>query len=229
MTRLGRVAIGMAVAHGIVTGAASAQNLAMDTMSLHRLPGVFVEVGGITAEALADGFNADSLYELIVAKLADARINVLTQEQWKVTLGSPVLHTRLNLLKPSPYLYIYSVEVELRQLAAMMRDSQPTFAPTWRSGASLGTVPADRIGSITNLILFGVDRFISAHAVANRTRRPFDQLAASTGAPCRGIGRSKRLKPSTEMRLYLAIQCTWGPVTRPVAPTFPSCWPRSTT
>jgi len=227
MRPLGRRAL-LLVAQAAVAGPGAAQERAMDTLSLHRLPGVLVEVGGITTEAVADGLDPDSLYRLIVTKLADARIPVLTQEEWQVTLGSPVLHTRLNLVKPSPYLYIYSVEVELRQLAAMMRDSQPTFAPTWRSGASLGTVPASRIGAIVDLVLSGIDRFISAHAVANRTRRPFDQLPASTGVLRPGIGRSKRLKASTEMRPYRAIQCTWGPVTRPVEPTLPSCWPRST-
>jgi hypothetical protein len=228
MKQIRRVTIGVAVAQGLFAASISAQNLAMDTMSLHRLPGVFIEVGGVTAEALADGFNRDSVHQLIVAKLTDARIKVLTEEEWKVTFGNPVLHARLNLLKPSPYLYIYGVEVELRQLAAMVRDSQPTFGPTWRSGLSLGTVPANRIGSVTGLILAGVDRFISAHAVANRTRRSFDQLPSSATVFPSGIGRSKRLSPSTEMRLYRAIQCTWGPVTRPVAPTLPSCWPRST-
>lgn len=158
----------------VCTGPASPQTVIMDTMSLYRLPGVFVEVGSVSAEATADGFHADSVRQLIIDKLTDAKIRVLDLEEWQVTMGSPMLHVRLNLLRASQYLYLYSVEVELRQLAAMMRDSQPIFAPTWRSGASLGTVPARGIASLTDLILAATDRFISAHAVANRRRRRFE-------------------------------------------------------
>ena len=56
---------------------AVAQRVAMDTMSLHRLPGVFVEVDAVSEEARRDGFNSDSIRELIADKLADARIKVL--------------------------------------------------------------------------------------------------------------------------------------------------------
>lgn len=184
-----------------------AQSVAMDTMSLHRLPGVFVEVDAVSEEARRDGFNSDSTRKLIADKLADARIKVLGEEEWKVTLGNPVLHVRVNLLRASQYLYIYSVEVEVRQLSAMMRDSQPTFAPTWRSGPSLGTARASRVSSITDLILNATDRFISAHAVANRrgrrlefSGRPRLQLPWLMVALRSGISKSKRLRPSTEIR-----------------------------
>ncbi len=186
---------------------AVAQRVAMDTMSLHRLPGVFVAVDAVSEEARCDGFSSDSVRKLIADKLADARIKVLGEVEWKVTLGNPVLYVRLNLLRASQYLYIYSVEVEVRQLAVMVRDSQPTFAPTWRSGPSLGTVRASRVSSITGLILNATDRFISAHAVANRGRQRFEfsvrprlQLPWSAAALRSGISKSKRLRPSTEIR-----------------------------
>ena len=202
-----RTAIAGAFAPLMFASPAVAQRVAMDTMSLHGLPGVFVEVDAVSEEARRDGFNSDSIRKLIVDKLADARIKALGEVEWQVTLGSPVLHVRINLLRASQYLYIYSVEVEVRQLATMIRDSLLTFAPTWRSGPSLGTVRASRVSSITGLILNAADRFISAHAVANRRRRRFEfsvrprlQLPWSTAAPRSGISKSKRLRPSTEIR-----------------------------
>ncbi len=161
------------VAHTVLAAPIAGQTATMDTLSLYRLPGVYVEVDLVSEEAAQDGFNRDSVRALIIQKLDDARIEVLSEEEWQVTLGSPVLHVRLNLLRASQFLYLYSAEVELRQLAAMIRDSQPTFAPTWRSGQSLGSVRASAINSLTSLILAGTDRFISAHAVANRRRRLF--------------------------------------------------------
>ena len=134
----------------VLASPAVAQRVAMDTMSLQRLPGVFVEVDAVSEEARLGGALA---------------------------------------------------------LAAMMRDSQPTFAPTWRSGPSLGTVPASRVSSITGLIMDATDRFISAHAVANRRRPRFEfsvrrrlQLPWSAPALRSGISKSKRLRPSTEIR-----------------------------
>ncbi len=80
----------------------------MDTLSLYRLPGVYVEVDLVSEEAAQDGFNRDSVRALIIQKLDDARIEVLSEEEWQVTLGSPVLHVRLNLLRASQFLYLYS-------------------------------------------------------------------------------------------------------------------------
>ncbi len=160
--------------HAMLVAPVAGQSVAMDTMSLHRLPGVYVEVGQVSLEATQDGFNRDSVRALIIQKLDDARIKVLGEDEWKVTPGSPVLHVRINLLRASQFLYLYGAEVELRQLAVTVRDSQPVFAPTWRSGQSLGSVRAHAISSLTDLILTATDRFISAHAVANRRRRPFE-------------------------------------------------------
>ncbi len=162
------------VVNAVLAAPVAGQSVAMDTMSLHRLPGVYVEMGQVSLEATQDGFNRDSVRALIIQKLDDARIKVLSEDEWKVTLGSPVLHVRINLLRASQYLYLYGVELELRQIAVMMRDSQPVFVPTWRSGQSLGSVSANTISSLTDLILVATDRFISAHAVANRRRRPFE-------------------------------------------------------
>ena len=162
------------VVHAVFAVPIAGQIMTMDTLSLYRLPGVYVEVGLVSEEAAQDGFHRDSVRAVMIQKLNDARIRVLTEEEWQVTLRSPTLHVRINLLRASPYLYLYSVELELRQLVVMMGDSQPVFAPTWRSGQSLGSVRASAINSITSLILAGTDRFISAHAVANRRRRRFE-------------------------------------------------------
>ena len=162
------------VTHTVLAAPVAGQSVAMDTMSFHRLPGVYVEVGQVTPEATQDGFNSDSVRALIIQKLGDARIKVLTEDEWKVTLGSPLLHVRIRLLRASQFLYLYSAEVELRQLTVMIRDSQPTFVPTGRSGQSLGSVRASAVSSLTDLILAATDRFISVHAVANRRRRPFE-------------------------------------------------------
>ena len=161
------------VVHAVSVAPVAGQFVAMDTMSLHRLPEVYVEVSQVSLEATQDGFNSDSVRVLVIQKLDDARIKAFSEDEWQVTLGSPVLHVRINLLRASKYLYLYGVELELRQIAVMMRDSQPVFVPTWRSGESLGSVRAHAIGSLTDLILTATDRFISAHAVANR-RRPLE-------------------------------------------------------
>lgn len=161
------------VAAAWCTPAAAQRPLAMDTLSLYELPGVLVVINAIPDEAVTDGFDADSIVRLIETKLEYAQIPVFTQPQWQTTLGSPMLFVDVDLFRASAFLYLYAIEVELRQLSVTMRDSSPVFAPTWHSGASLGSVATNRIMSIVPLILDAVDRFIGAHAAANRRRRPF--------------------------------------------------------
>ena len=69
--------------------------MTLDTLSLQRLPGVFVVVPPVTEQAGVDGFSVDSVQRLMVAKLEDARIRVLSQQEWQTTLGSPMLYLSL--------------------------------------------------------------------------------------------------------------------------------------
>ena len=60
------------VAHTVLAAPIAGQTSTMDTLSLYRLPGVYVEVDLVSEEAAQDGFNRDSVRALIIQKLDDA-------------------------------------------------------------------------------------------------------------------------------------------------------------
>jgi hypothetical protein len=161
-----------------VTGALRAQTT-LDTLSLYDLPGVHVVVEPFDLAAESDGLHGDSLRHAMEIKLQDAGIRVLTQDEWQVTLGNPLLVLKLNLVHPSRFFYLYNIELELQQLVVLARDSTiPVFTPTWQAGDIVGTVPASNLVSLRSQVLAATDEFISALAAANRRRRSpsmFDQ------------------------------------------------------
>lgn len=212
------------------SGAGAGQTVTLDTLSLYRLPGVWVQVSPLSEAAERDGLRADSLTVMIETALRDAGITVFTEDEWQVTLGNPMLFLTVNLIRPSEFLYLYNLELELRQLTTVPRDSTPVFGATWAAGDVLGTVPAPRLPSLVPRIRQMVDGFIRAYASAQGYARPWIQprqreLAAGSVATCDASNTvessSNSVRGSTETRPYRPTQCRWGPVTRPVAPTRP--------
>lgn len=149
-----------------------AQSISLDTLSLYELPGVMVVVKPLGAAAERDGLHADSLHELVTTRLDDAQIPVLSENDWQNTLGNPLLYLKIDLLHPSQYLYLYNIELELRQLVVLARDSTiPVFTTTWEAGDVVGSVRASNISSLHQYVLSAVEHFISAYVAANRRRR----------------------------------------------------------
>lgn len=152
---------------------ASAQTVTMDLESLEVVPGVLVVVEGVTAEAEADGLLADSLAGDIEGMLRDAGIPALTEAQWRNLIGNPLLQLSLTLLKPSPHLYLYSGNLEVRQLTILVRDStKAAFTRTWSGGGILGTKPTAQIGGLRAEIRGLVERFIEDYQEAVRRAGP---------------------------------------------------------
>ncbi len=107
--------------------------------------------------------------------MRQAGITTLRESEWQRLLGNPALHVSLNLVKPSPFLYLYSATVELRQLTILVADStKAAHAPTWSAGQVLGTTPATNLPSIRGVVRALVERFIEAYEEAGpeRPREP---------------------------------------------------------
>lgn len=158
-----------ALSAGPVTG----QTITLDTLSLYQLPGVWVQVSPLLEAAERDGLHADSLTAMIETALRDAGITVFTEDEWQVTLGNPMLALTVNLLHPSEFFYLYNVELELRQLTTIPRDSTPAFGATWSAGDVLGTVPAPQLPTLLPRVRQMVDGFIRAYNVAQGYARPW--------------------------------------------------------
>ncbi len=151
---------------------AQAQTSEMQLQSLSVIPGVYVEVDGVTTQAERNGLSSDSLRADIVALLERAEILALTKPQWQQTIGNPGLHLSFQLLAASQHIYIYSITLEVRQLTRLMRDStKMVYTRTWGSGNMVGTVPTGSLTSLRQRIRPLVQRFISAYRTAGSQSR----------------------------------------------------------
>ena len=141
-----------------------AQSSRLEQESLFLLPGVYIEVTGITPQAGASGLSADSLRSDIEAILTRSRVPVLSQPQWQVTIGQPALHLAFQFVQPSPRMFVYHVSLQVRQLTRLMRDStRMVFTRTWTAGDILGAMPATSLPELRERVRPLVRRFVAAY------------------------------------------------------------------
>jgi hypothetical protein len=156
----------------VCTRPAGGQSVTTDTLSFIDLPGVFVVVTAVDSAAEEHGLHTDSLRGLLEAKFADAGIRLLTEDEWKTTLGNPMAYLDITVTTLSGFNFLYRLQLELRQMTVLSRDSTiPLFVPTWKSGETMGIVPASRLSTLDQYVRVAADRFIDAFVVANRGRR----------------------------------------------------------
>ena len=135
--------------------------------SLSVIPGVLVQVDGVTPEAAQDGLSADSLRADVESMLEARRVAVLTKPQWQQIIGNPALHLDFQLLKFSRRQYIYNVTLEVRQLTLLMRDStKMVFTRTWASDKLLGAVSVANLSSLRDRVRPLVRQFVNAYSTA---------------------------------------------------------------
>lgn len=174
--------------------------MTLDTLSLVGLPGVFVSVAPLPSEAERDGLVTDSLRWMIEAALREGGVRVLSQAEWQVIFGNPMLWLGVHLVHPSPHFYLYSIELELRQLTSIPRDSMPAFGATWAAEDVVGTVPTVRLPTLRKHVRRLVNTFIGAWAAAQRYPHPLRRSRGPGGAesnppPGRGGGPGAAAAP----------------------------------
>jgi hypothetical protein len=71
----------------------------------------------------------------------------------------------------TPGLYVYSVDVTLRQQVRLVRDRAiESYALTWSEQRVVGAARADRLGVARAALLGKVDEFVTAWRVSNQER-----------------------------------------------------------
>jgi len=109
---------------------------------------------------------------LLEAKFSSAGIRLLSEDEWQTTSGNPLAFLDVNLAQVSQRMYMYGVQLELRQLVVLVRDSTiPVFTRTWKSGQTFGVMQDTRLHTIREHVGAAADRFIKAYDVVNRRRK----------------------------------------------------------
>jgi hypothetical protein len=170
-----RRSIGTSVLSALAVLAAPAW--AIDTpnerVTLVGLTAVHVVLDEVGEVGESRGLNRARLQAEADQRLRSAGLRVLTPTEALSSVGRPTLHLRVIVL-PVPDtqdLYLYSVDVALRQHVRLVRDRTiESYAVTWSEHRVVGASRADRLGVARAALLQKVDEFVTAWRVSNQER-----------------------------------------------------------
>lgn len=91
----------------------------------------------------------------------------MTRAEAATTPGEPIFHTIVLFQKRSGGLWAFRIDVGLEQAVRLARDPKAQgFAVTWRLG-SFGTVGADKVRGVRDIVKDLVDEFVNAYLSVN--------------------------------------------------------------
>ena len=135
---------------------------------LSGLPGVLLFVGDIKPDAEQDGLSKATIYTDVEQQLRVAGIRILTHEEWSKLPGRPTLSIEVVTQKARGIpLYIYGVEVSLKEQVTALRSGRSLVASTWESDVIGNVSEANFAESVRDNIRDEVDKFINAFRAAN--------------------------------------------------------------
>jgi hypothetical protein len=138
---------------------------------LNGLPGVLLSVGDIKPDAEQDGLSQTSISTDVAQQLRAAGIRILTQEEWSKSPGRPMLSIEIVTHKARGIpLYIFGVEVSLKEQVTALRSGQSLTASTWESDVIGNVSDANVAETVRDNVRAEVDKFINAYRAANPKR-----------------------------------------------------------
>jgi hypothetical protein len=166
MVRASHIIAVMVVLLMVLPGMARGGDTAADKDTLRGIKGVSVVVEAIEPEVERAGLTQRQIRTDVELKFLLTRLNVFPPET-----GGAFLYVRPFILKHhklSRYfqvdMYVFRIDLELRQAVYLTRNKKPTTAPTWSIEALGATKDLD---DIRNAIKGCVDIFLSAWLSVN--------------------------------------------------------------
>lgn len=153
-----------------LAGPALALDTANERITLVGLTGVHVVVYDMSGEGERTGLGPRSLQADLEQRLRKAGLRPLGASEALKSASRPTLELRLKLVRSpeAPQVYVYSVELALRQHIQLARDRTiESFAITWSEPPDIGAVEAGRASVIRDAIRAKVEQFVSAWHAAN--------------------------------------------------------------
>jgi hypothetical protein len=148
--------------------------LALDTpnerITLVGLTAVHVVVYDMSGEGEREGLTRSSLQADLEQRLRQAGLRPLGASEALRSMGRPTLELRLTLARSrqAPQLYVYSVELALRQQIRLTRDRTiESFAVTWSDLPQVGLVEPTLVSVVRDAIRAKLEQFTTAWRAAN--------------------------------------------------------------
>lgn len=157
----------------ILAAPAPALDTPNERVTLAGLTGVHVVVEEVTPDGEREGLTRASLQAEVEQRVRRAGLRPLTATEALAAAGRPTLQVRVVLLRAreAPQLYVYSVDLTLRQQIRLVRDrAVESFAVTWSENREVGAVPATRLAAVREAVRAKVDQFTQAWQIVNQDR-----------------------------------------------------------
>ncbi|HEY7675807.1 MAG TPA: hypothetical protein VIG69_01955 [Candidatus Methylomirabilis sp.] len=173
MGRLTGLTAGVLAWLGALVSPAPTLDTPNERVTLAGLTGVHVVVEEVLPEAERDGLTRAALQTEVEQRVRRAGLRVLTATDAMASVGRPTVTVRVTLLRPreTPQLYVFGVDLTLRQQIRLVRDRGiESFAITWSETRDVGAVPAARLAAVRDAVRAKVDRFLNAWQTVNQDR-----------------------------------------------------------
>jgi hypothetical protein len=148
--------------------------LALDTpnerITLAGLTGVHVVVYDVDGEGERAGLASRSLQAELEQRLRRTGLRPLGAGEALKSASRPTLELRLKLVRTrqAPPLYLYSVDLALRQRVQLARNRTiESFAITWSEPSEVGAVESGDLSIVRDAIRAKVEQLVSAWQAAN--------------------------------------------------------------
>ncbi len=158
---------------GLLASAAWAIDTPNERITLVGLTGVHVVFDETGTEGARWGVTRARLQPEVERTLRRAGLRILTPAEALTSAGRPTLHLRVTVLPVHDVadLYVYTVDLALRQHVRLVRDrAVESYAVTWSETRAAGAVRADRLGVVRDVLLKKVDEFAAAWRMSNQER-----------------------------------------------------------
>lgn len=170
MGRLSASLAGIVVLLGGLASPAPALDTPNERITLVGLTGVHVVVYRTGTEGDQDRLARPRLQAELEQRLRLAGLRPLGATEALGSAGRPTLEFRLSLARSrqGPQLYVYSVELALRQQIQLARArTLESFAITWSDPPEVGIVEPAHVSVVLDAMRAKVDQFLAAWRAAN--------------------------------------------------------------
>lgn len=153
----------------VMLAAGTAGELTDNQLSLHEIETLYVFVQGLTKETKREGLTAEQIQSVVIDRLKQMGVKVVSEEEGLKIAGSPVLYVNIsaNKITRTPA-FVYHVDIGILQKVILVREPKiRTMSITWNRG-QVGYCPSISLAkSLRETVGYLMDRFEKDHRAAN--------------------------------------------------------------
>jgi hypothetical protein len=153
----------------VMLAAGASGELTDKQLSLNEIDTLYVFVQGLTEETKREGLTAEQIQSVVVDRLKQMGVKVVSEEEGLKIAGSPVLYVNISANKRTRTpAFVYHVDIGILQKVTLVREPKiRTMSITWNRG-QVGYCPSISLAkSLRETVGYLMDRFQEDYRAAN--------------------------------------------------------------